>query len=95
MRANERVPDRVDTAMDQVQRASLEARSDRPAPDPRFEQLFSSHDPVLRLRQLGQQAIDVASAPTQPTRFTFGPCEGLNVNLVRGRRRSGCHGARS
>jgi hypothetical protein len=83
LRVDEWVSDGIDPAMDQVQGTSLEPVSHGSAPQPRRKQLLPAHDPMLCLRQLSEHPIHMMSASGGRTKFTFGPCDGLNVNLVR------------
>ena len=78
------MPYGIDAAMNPMQSCPLESSPDCTPPDPGSEQLMPSHHPVLRLRQLSKHPIQVAIDRGQGTSFTFGPCEGLNVKLVRG-----------
>jgi hypothetical protein len=77
------MPHGIDPTMNQVQRGSFDATTDCSPPNTQRQQLMPSHNPMLRLRQLCKNPIQVTSALPPRTRFTFGPCEGLNVNLVR------------
>jgi hypothetical protein len=85
---------RVDAAMDEVQRASIEPTPDRPSSHSGGKQLMPPDNPMLCLRQLGKQTIRVQFTPGNRMRFTFGPPGGLNVKLVRSgppSRRLVCH----
>jgi hypothetical protein len=57
--------------MNRVESASLQASSDHTSAHPHSRQLMSSHNPVLRIRQLGKHAIDVIVATIQSARPTF------------------------
>jgi hypothetical protein len=69
---DERVTDRVDAAMDDVQPRGSEAMADCAPADSDFEQLRPRHDPMLASRDLGD-------APIHPSRMRFGPYVGLDL----------------
>lgn len=71
------------SAVDQMKRPPFESTLDSPPPNAEREQLMAPDDAMLCLRQFGKQTIYMALALSQPTNFTFTPCEGVNVKLVR------------
>jgi hypothetical protein len=53
--------DRVDAAMDQVQRAAPKPSGDRAAADPKLSKLPTRHNPVLTLRERSNHRIQERS----------------------------------
>ena len=79
------VPDRVDPAMDRMERASLQPTLDCPPSHAHGKQLIPGNDPILPRRQLSNHSIQVTlSAVTWSTSPMFCPPEGLNTGLTAG-----------
>jgi len=76
------MPDRIDAAMDQVQRTAPKTDFDRPPADPALCELPTPHHPMLMPRELGNQRIDRRRSTTIAAAFAV--IETVNAALVVG-----------